>query len=371
MHDPREMKVALLCGGSSTERGISLLSGEGASEALTEAGYSIEVLDPANKADLLKLMSEHYDVAFICLHGEGGEDGRIQGFLETIGIPYTCSGVVSSAICMDKALAKKLYRAATIPTPTSIEVSRSNGSDEEAIEIAADQIRREIGEECVIKIPSGGSSIGVYIAKGENQIEASLSSAFQERDTVLVEKYVKGREVTVVVLDRILEEIASSNIPPSGALSSNKDSLAKSDPSAILPEKNPTVGSFADGKSGEEKTETCALPIIEIIPANDSYDYDSKYLPGGSKHICPAKLSPETTATIRDLAVRAHKVLGCSGVSRTDFIIDEESCVWALETNTVPGMTGTSLLPDAARAAGISFPDLCVQLIENALKRKR
>lgn len=330
MHDPKNIKVALLQGGTSSEREISLKSGKGAGDALAMAGYQVDYLDPADKVDLVRLMEEPYDVAFICLHGEGGEDGRIQGFLETVQMPYTCSGVTSSAICMDKVMTKKFYNAAGIPTPASMEITRPEAIDATSLSPLVAQIEELIGEPCVIKVPDGGSSVGVYIAHDDREIEDALAKGFCEADTLLIEQYIAGREVTVVALDRFVPEQAT----PSDAL-----------------------------------FETIALPIIEIIPINDTYDFDSKYMPGGSKHICPAELSAEQTEAIQALTVQAHKTLGCSGVSRTDFILDEDGTPWALETNTVPGMTQTSLLPDAARAAGISFPELCTQLIDNALIR--
>ncbi|MDO4289858.1 MAG: D-alanine--D-alanine ligase [Eggerthellaceae bacterium] len=310
--DPHTCKVALLAGGTSGEREVSLASGEGARAALLEAGYSVEVFDPAKKEDLKSLIDGGFDVAFLCLHGRGGEDGVIQGFLELIELPYIGSGVWSSALAIDKVQAKRFYIDADIPTPTSLSLKKDDA-------YSIDEIIEKIGVDCVIKPSTEGSSLGVFIAHSKEDIEKALLDVFKYDTHALIERYITGTELTVAVLG-------------------NEDPFA--------------------------------LPIIEIIPKSSSYDFDSKYAPGGSEHICPARLSDTVAREIQDLAVRAHKALGCSGVSRSDFILDEEGVSWILETNTIPGMTGTSLLPDAARAAGISFPELCTKLIKFALEEK-
>ncbi|MBR3182661.1 MAG: D-alanine--D-alanine ligase [Eggerthellaceae bacterium] len=308
---PSECKVALLAGGTSGEREISIASGKGAKGALEEAGFSVDVIDPADKEDLMKLIGGQYDVAFMCLHGRKGEDGVMQGMLEIIGLPYTCSGVLASATAMDKSRSKVLYELAGIPTPPSVTLMRMGEYDVKSI---AD----EVGVPCVVKPVTEGSTIGIEIVDDSAELEGSIERAFEFDDVVLVEKYVGGKEITVAVL-------------------------------------------------GNNQPE--ALPIIEIVPRGDFYDFDSKYAPGGSQHICPAPLEEELTAKINDYAARAHLALGCRGVSRSDFIIDDDGVPWILETNTVPGMTATSLLPDAARAAGMSFPELCTRLIELALEK--
>lgn len=308
---PSECKVALLAGGTSGEREISIASGKGAKGALEEAGFSVDVIDPADKEDLKRLIEGSYDVAFLCLHGRKGEDGVMQGMLELIGLPYTCSGVLASATAMDKARSKVFYELDGIPTPPAMSFKRSEQYD-------AAFIAEEVGVPCVVKPATEGSTLGIEIVVDAAELEGSIERAFTFDDIVLVEKFVEGKEITVAVIG-------------------NDDSKA--------------------------------LPIIEIIPRGEFYDFDSKYAPGGSQHICPAPLEEGLAATIHDYAERAHRVLGCSGVSRTDFIIDADGIPWALETNTVPGMTATSLLPDAARAAGISFPELCTRLIELALEK--
>ncbi len=308
-HDPKQTKVALLAGGTSGERDISLKSAEGASGALKDAGYDVTQIDPANKEDLKKLVDGGFDVAFLCLHGKGGEDGSIQGFCQTIGLPYTCSGIFGSAVSIDKSRAKVFYRAQNIPTPASLVVSR-----DDAIEI--EKILDELGPKVVVKAATEGSSIGVYITAGPAELENALKAALDIDTKVVIEQYVAGRELTCVVM--------------------------------------------GSGKDAQ------ALPVIEIIPKNESYDFESKYAPGGSRHVCPAELDDETTKKVQDLAIKAQNALGCEGVARTDFLLDEKGQPWALETNTVPGMTTTSLLPDAAKADGVSFPELTVMMVQMA-----
>lgn len=309
---PESFKVALIAGGTSGERMISLASKDGAQTALEQAGYHVEWLDPAQKEDLIRLIQEDFDVAFLALHGKGGEDGTIQGFLEMIGLPYTGSGVFSSALSIDKQKAKTFYRAHGIKTPASAYVRRGEPFNTE-------QIMQKLGQKCVVKAATEGSSLGIYIVEGAEAVEQAINDALALDEAALIEQYIAGTELTVVVL--------------------------------------------GDGDTAE------ALPIIEIIPQAESYDFDSKYAPGGSEHICPARLSDENTAHIQATAVRAHNALCCHGVSRTDFILDANGDAWVLETNTLPGMTATSLLPDAAKAAGISFPELCTKLIQSAFER--
>ena len=246
------------------------------------------------------------------MHGRGGEDGSLQGFLQTIGLPYTGSGVLASALAMNKGKAKLCYEQAGLPTPPAMTVRKGVSYD-------LDAIIEHLGSHCVVKAIHEGSTIGIYMAEGKDALEDAIQSAFDHDDEVLIERYVKGPEFTIVVL----------------------------------------------GGSEPE-----AMPIIQIIPANEFYDFESKYAPGGSQHICPAPLDDAIAETMQAYAVAAHKSLGCSGVSRTDFILDEAARPWILETNTLPGMTETSLLPDAARAAGIPFPALCERLIDYAFEAK-
>ena len=310
--EPSAVNVALLAGGASGEREISLASGAGARAALEEAGFKVTSFDPANKEDLKALIDGSFDVAFVCLHGKYGEDGTIQGLLEILGIPYIGSGVWSSALAMDKARAKVFYRHFGINTPTSTTLHAGKGYD-------IDAIIGHVGFPCVVKPANEGSALGVHIVFDKDALEQAIPEVFETDNEVLVETYIKGTELTVSVI-------------------------------------------------GNENPQ--ALPIIEIVPKNEFYDFESKYAPGGSEHICPARLSDTDAKKVKEIAVAAHKALNCEGVSRTDIIMDERGVCWVLETNTLPGMTATSLLPDSARAAGYSFPQLCTKLIEFALEKR-
>lgn len=330
-HNPEDTKVALLAGGTSGEREISLNSAKGALDALTEAGYQVTQLDTANKSDLKKLIDEDYDVAFLALHGKGGEDGSMQGFLQTIGIPYTCSDIWGSAVSIDKSRAKVFYEKSGVPTPKSMVVTsealfpegatvedKSNmaGDAREKLHDLAAAITAQLGQKVAVKAATEGSSIGVFIVEGTDAVAQAIEEALRIDDKVLLEQYIAGRELTCVV-----------------------------------------------GGSGEKAQ---ALPVIEIVPKNDFYDIESKYAPGGCKHICPAPISDEETAAVQKYAVMAQRALGVGGFARTDFLLDANGDPWALETNTIPGMTATSLLPDAAEVAGISFPQLVTLMIQMA-----
>ena len=310
--DIENCKVALLAGGKSGERDISFASGEGARKALLEAGFQVEMFDPAKRTDLHALIDGDFDVAFMCLHGRYGEDGRVQGFLETIGIPYTGSGVWSSALAMDKPKAKIQYGHSGLKTPKGFVFTYGD-------EINYDEVIAELGEDCVVKPCNEGSALGVYMAHGAIELEDVINIAFQNADEIMVEQRIFGLEATATVI-------------------------------------------------GGKKIQ--ALPVIQIVPKSKFYDFDAKYLPGGSEHICPAPFDEDLTKEIQDMALEAHRSLGCWGMSRSDFMIDEQGVPWILETNTIPGMTQTSLMPDAAAADGISFPDLCTKLIEYAFECK-
>lgn len=311
-HTPKSVKVALLAGGKSGERAVSLSSGKSVEQALKTAGFQVVALDPADKDDLKTLVTESFDVAFLALHGKGGEDGTIQGFLETVGIPYTGSGVWSSATAVNKITSKFFYREAHIPTPQSMRIFSPHTSSEDIIS--------QVGLPCVVKAATEGSALGVYICNSEQDVTDAVEKVFTVDSSAFVETFIKGSEFTVGVL-------------------------------------------------GTDNPE--ALPVIKIIPVHEFYDYESKYAEGGSQHICPAPLSDEETKQAQDLALKAHQVLGCQGVSRTDLIQDENGKFWVLETNTLPGMTATSLLPDAAKVKGISFKQLCSTMIFEALDKNQ
>lgn len=311
--DPSKIRVAVLAGGTSNERAVSLVSGEQVHRALTAAGYENELIDTQNASLAVeRLANGGFDVAFIALHGKGGEDGAMQGVCEVLGIPYTGSGILASALSMDKARSKTIYRANDIPTAVSVTLRRGEGYDVPAIVDA-------VGEKCVVKPSADGSSVGMSIVHEPAELEAAVERAFAAGSDVLVESFVSGTEITVAVIG-----------------------------------------------NGEPQ----ALPIIEIVPHHEFYDYEVKYQANGAEHVIPARLEPAVYERAQALAVKAHQALGCRGMSRSDFIVDPQRGPVILETNTIPGMTPTSLLPDAARHAGYDFPALCSLIVEYALERR-
>ena len=292
-------KVAVLMGGHSAERKVSLSSGRECAQALGLAGYRVVEVDcgPDLPAQLIEIKP---DVAFNALHGRWGEDGCVQGILEWLRIPYTHSGVLASALAMDKQRTKDVYRAAGLPVVDSVIAARE---DVEKSHI--------LPPPYVVKPNNEGSSVGVYIVReGSNAPRLAASMPAQ----VMVETYAPGREMTTTVIgDR-------------------------------------------------------ALCVTDIITSG-WYDYDAKYAPGGSSHVCPANIPHDISEACRDYALRAHQALGCRGVSRTDFRWDETrglAGLILLETNTQPGMTPTSLAPEQAAASGMSFVDLCRWMVKDA-----
>jgi len=310
---PEQIRVAVLKGGRSAEREVSLNTGAQVTAALSESGFDVVEIDTGDDEFVVELVRSEADVAFICLHGRLGEDGTVQGLCELIELPYVGSGVLASALAMDKVMSKQFYSLAGIPTPEYVVLHRGGDFD-------TTQITAALGEKTVVKPANEGSAIGVTIAHDPIELPAAIGIAFKHDRSVLVEKFVPGVEVTVGVL---------GNEHP-------------------LP-----------------------LPTLEIVPDHEFYDYDSKYLPGMSRHIIPARVSESARQECERLSVAAHVALGCRGMSRSDLIVTDDDQVYLLETNTIPGMTKTSLLPDAARAAGIEFPGLCLRLIELALAPHR
>ncbi|WP_074034645.1 D-alanine--D-alanine ligase [Exiguobacterium sp. AT1b] len=306
------MKVAVLYGGVSGEREVSLTSGQGMIEALTERGHEVTAIDfhPERANELLTI---DVDVVVSALHGKYGEDGRVQSLLEMAGIPYTGSGVLASALAMDKARAKIIFAASGIRVARDVLIESVDSIDAKVA---------EWGNEfpCVVKPAQEGSSNGLTIAMDESMLRAGIDRAFACDSAVLVEQYIKGKELTV-----------------------------------------PVIGNF-----GKEE----ALPVIEIIPKNEFYDYESKYTEGGSIHVCPAEISNELTTEVQQAAVMAHRALGCSGYSRSDFLVSETGEAYILETNTLPGMTPLSLFPDSAKTVGISYGELLERFMELALERE-
>lgn len=310
-------KVVVLAGGRSAEREVSLRSGRAVATALRSRGYEVVEVDPG--ADLAeKLKKEAPDVVFIALHGKFGEDGSVQGFLEVMGIPYTGSGVLASALAMDKIATKRLLRGQGLPTAAFTVVQRGEWLDDRNRVLAG--IAQKLGSKVVVKVPDEGSSLGTFLAHGQDELSASLDRVLELSPRALVEEFLPGMEVHA----------------------------------ALLGNENPRV-----------------LPLIEIVPlAGEFYDYRSKYTPGGSEHIIPPRLPDEVQAEIRELAVYTYRLLGCSGFARVDFKLAAGNRPMVLEVNTIPGLTETSLVPDAARAAGISFPELVEEIIRLARGKK-
>ncbi|WP_226579410.1 D-alanine--D-alanine ligase [Halobacillus litoralis] len=304
------MKIAVLYGGTSGEREVSLSTGKGIIKALENKGHEVTSIDfsPEKIQEILKL---NVDLVFIGLHGRFGEDGKIQGLLDMLGIPYVGSGVLASALAMDKAKSKQLFSLNGLHTAHSEVYDVTDASRFSSIE---DEIKQTFSIPFVIKPNQEGSTLGLTIVKNEKDILQGIKTAAHSDSMILVEDYVKGREVTVPVM----------------------------------------------GRKGEEQ----ALPVIEIIPKNDYYDFDSKYKPGGSEHIVPAKISEALTAQLQEDAVLAHQLLGCDVYSRVDFIINDQSEPVILEVNTLPGMTPTSLFPDSAQEVGLSYDDLIQSFVE-------
>jgi len=306
--------IALLSGGISSERDVSLKSGEQVYQALNKEKYDVRRYDPQNDLSRLVADADQIDAALIILHGPYGEDGTVQGLLELLDIPYQGTGVLGSAVCMNKLAAKQIYEQWGIPVPPSVTLQNSDRPD---TRLLVDQL----GLPLVVKPVVGGSSIGMTIVQSGDDLEAALARAFEQDDTALVEAYIKGIEITGAVL-------------------------------------------------GNDHLE--ALPLIEIIPdpQHTFFDYEAKYTAGITQEICPARISPALTEKAQSYARMAHQALFCKGYSRTDMLVRGED-IFVLETNTIPGMTPTSLFPQAAQAAGIAFDQLLDRLIELGIHAHR
>ncbi len=305
------LKVALLCGGKSSEREISFKSGRQVKAALPADKYEVIIYDPAK--DLAKLVQDasNIDVALVMLHGRYGEDGTVQGLLDLLGIPYQCSGVLASALAMDKIMAKRIFRLVGLQVPKDIVLNQ--GENYQPAEIIL-----RLGLPLVVKPSDGGSSIALNLVKTEAELTKAVADALVHSKTVLIEEYIEGREIT-------------------GGVLGNKDLIA--------------------------------LPLVEIVPqgGHEFFDYEAKYTPGLTREICPAPLPEEITIKAKKCALKAHQALGCKGYSRTDMIIRGNE-IYVLELNTIPGMTEISLFPQAARAMGIGFSELLEKLIALALE---
>lgn len=316
------MNVAVIQGGPSAEAEVSRVSASGVAEALRKAGHDVERLElgPSLAGALL---DGSFDVAFPATHGRIGEDGGLQGLLEVLGLPYVGSGVLACALASDKIRAKQAFRAHDLPLAEQVVVDAHDDLD-----AAVDSLRQRFPSGVVVKPPTQGSALGVSLVSDVHDTEA-LRSAFREAfvydDVVLCERLVRGREVTCAVLD------ASS------------------------------LGGLR------------ALPVTEIFSkAADWYDFASRYAVGGSEHACPASLAPGVAQHVQHFACAAHRALGCRDLSRVDFVVgdgDDPSAVTLLEVNVIPGMTATSLFPEAAVAGGVPFPRLCDGLVRSAIAR--
>ena len=309
----KKLRVALLSGGISSEREVSLHSGEQVYEALDKDKYNIQRYDPKTDLPLLIKNAAEIDIALIILHGPYGEDGTVQGLLDLLHIPYQGSGVLGSSLAMNKAATKQIYEKAGIPAPPYVIYNRNDT-------IAADACAKQLGLPLVVKPVVGGSSVGMSIVRSVSDLPDAVDKAFEFDSAVMVEGYIDGIELT-------------------------------------------------GGVIGNQELE--AFPIIEIIPdkAHDFFDYEAKYTAGISQEICPARIDEELTLQAQTHAKNAHQALFCRGYSRTDMILRDRE-IYVLETNTIPGMTATSLLPQAARAAGINFTKLLDRLIELGLEEK-
>lgn len=306
----KNKKIAVIMGGRSGEREVSLRSGKRVLDSLKSQKFNAISLDSDEKL-IDNLKKKKIDIAYIMLHGKYGEDGVVQGLLEHLGIPYTGSKVLASALAMDKVASKKVFEAEGIPTPKYFTINPA-----ESVSKQCDKIKRVFPFPLVVKPVSEGSSLGVTIVKEEEKFERTVTQTVEKFKDVFVEEYIKGKEVTVGILG------TGSNI--------------------------------------------MALPILELRPKAEFYDYESKYSEGGTDFILPARLPKDLYRQVQETALAAHKALGCYGVSRVDIIIGSDHTPYVHEINTIPGMTDRSDLPAEAENAGISFDELVVKILESA-----
>lgn len=307
------LRVAVLKGGRSLEREVSLRSGARVEDALKRLGHEPVGIDVDH--DLVRRLRELApDVCFLALHGRDGEDGTIQELLEILGLPYTGSGVSACIRCTDKVLAKHHLEDAGLPTPDFVAFTETAFKQLGAAE-ALGEIAERIGFPMVVKPADQGSALGLRIAESAADVPGALVAALSYSSKVLLEQYIAGRDLAVSVLDGV------------------------------------------------------ALPIVEAMPETGMYDFDARYEIGRSRFVCPADLPDDVTAAAQSLAVAVHELLGCRDVSRVDILLDADGGLHVLEANVIPGLTETSLLPQAADAAGIRFDDLIARLIEAARSR--
>ena len=310
--DPKSFgKVAVLFGGSSAERAISILSGTGVLEALRSRGVDAHAFDPAER-DLVELRREGFDRCFIALHGRHGEDGTVQGALELLGIPYTGSGVMASSIAMDKVMTKRLFEAEGLPTPKYVRLAPDRQTPEQ-VRVVPDVL----GLPLIVKPPREGSSIGVTKVEGYSQMQEAVTLSAKYDADVLCEQFIEGEEVTCSVLG-----------------------------------------------SGQEAE---AMPVVRIAAPEGAYDYEHKYFTDDVKYHCPSGLPEAEEAEIRRITLAAFLTLGCRGWGRADIMIRAtDRKPFLLEMNTSPGMTTHSLVPMSARALGIPYEELCLRVLATA-----
>jgi D-alanine-D-alanine ligase len=336
-------RVAVLKGGHSLERAVSLRSGAQVQDGLQRLGHEVVPIDVGTEL-VAQLLEAGADAAFIALHGPGGEDGVVQGLLEAVGLPYTGSGPAACMRCTDKLLAKYLMREAGIPTP-AFHALREDSIRELGAAAALARVEAGLGFPLVVKPAKGGSALGVKFARSSAELPSAMVGAFSYDSTIVLERYVKGRDLAVSLLET---PAARSADPPAHAPAT-------------------TALSSASGTTAR----AMALPVVEAVPRDEGfYDYESRYEIGRTTFVCPADLAPETTARAQELALSVYELLGCHGVARVDLMLDQDSGeLWVLETNVVPGMTATSLLPQAADAAEIGFEELVERILASAFTR--
>jgi D-alanine-D-alanine ligase len=307
MKDMKNKKIAVIVGGPSTEAEVSRNTGAAIASALKKKGYTTETIELVPKKLAAQLVEKKVEVVFNALHGRYGEDGVLQGLCEMMEIPYTGPGVMASAVGMNKVISKCAFMGAGIPTaPFKYYFDSMDMASIEA------DILQQFTLPVVIKSAAQGSSIGTAIVESKDGIMPALQEAFKYGKSIVAEAFLDGGEYTVAVMDDM------------------------------------------------------AFPIIQIVPSTGKYDYYSKYTPGVTQHLCPAPISDALTKKMQQMALDVFHLCHCNGVARVDFMTDKDNHPYALEINTVPGMTGTSLVPDAARAMGVSFEDLCEKILLEA-----
>lgn len=320
------VRVAVLQGGGSLERTVSLRSGARAQSALRALGHEVVAIDVGPEL-VNELLEASPDVAFVALHGSDGEDGTVQGLLEVVGLPYTGSGPAACMRCTDKALAKYMLREAGIPTPDFAAFKESAIKDL-GVAAALPGLERSIGFPMVVKPASQGSALGVKFARSSEALPSAIVGALSYDRKVVLERYVNGRDLAVSVLD-------------------------------------------APRADGPAPAGPIALPVVEAIPREEEfYNYESRYEIGMTTFVCPAELPGQTAERAQELALRTYELLGCHGVARVDLMLERDTGeLWVLEANVVPGLTETSLLPLAADAAGIGFEELIARILASAFSR--